>query len=396
MAKITIVTSGHICTNPRVWREADALAAAGHEVTVIGLWLNAKQAAIDEEMLRRRSWLYRPALDMRSHSFWHRFRRRIGQTLLSARIRDPYAFGYAVNRIWKAAVKQRADLTICHLELAMWVGTKLHKSGFRVGIDMEDWYSESSLATSSPRSRFLRLLEGRILRQSVHSTTTSHAMAGALAERYKCGKPKVIYNSVPCVSVSGIRGLKPAVRLIWFSQTLGKDRGLQDVFAALPLLTGDWTLEIRANASAEMRTWVDSQVQPALRSRVLVEPTVPPHELSSAVAECDIGLAPEPPSCRNKSLTIANKVFQYLQCGLPVAASDTLGQREILNSFPQGGSLYSAGSSSSLARILNAWIGDPVKLRDSRQGIIAEANRRFAYEQQAKVLLESVNYAVEN
>ena len=41
MARIAIVTSGHLSTSPRVVREADALAAAGHDVAVSGVWLDA-------------------------------------------------------------------------------------------------------------------------------------------------------------------------------------------------------------------------------------------------------------------------------------------------------------------------------------------------------------------
>lgn len=395
MAKISIVTSGHISTNPRVWREADALAAAGHDVTVIGVWLDAKQAGMDQEMLRRRSWVYRPAADLRGRAFWHRFRARLGRTLLSAKICDPHAFGYAVDRILQAAIQQKAVLTICHLEPAMWVGTQLHKRGSRIGADIEDWHSEALPDSNPPQRIFLRALEREMLKRSVHAATTSHAMAAALAQRYQCTEPKVIYNSVPSVPFCDTQRSGP-MRLLWFSQTLGKDRGLQDVFAALPLLRGDWTLELRANTSAGMRAWVESQVAPSMRSRIAIEPTVPPEQLASVVEQCDAGLAPEQPSCGNKALTIANKLFQYLQCGLSVAASDTPGQREILNAFPQGGSLYRPGNGDSLAGILNGWLTDPAKLRSRRQAIATEANQRFAYERQAKILLDSVNRALEN
>ena len=395
MAKISIVTSGHVSTNPRVWREADALVAGGHEVTVIGVCFDPRQAEIDQQMLSKRSWVYQAAADLRGDSLWHRSRARLGRTLLAANFRDPHALGYAVDQVLNSATKQRGELTICHLEVAMWVGTKLHKRGFRVGVDIEDWYSESDTDTTTPRSRFLCALELEILSRSVHATTTSHAMADALAVRYDCPKPKVIYNTVPAFAGCGVTPKTGPVRLIWFSQRVGKDRGLQDVFGALPLLHGDWTLELRAEASAEMRDWVEVQVTPELRSRVRFEPTVPPEQLSCVVAKYDIGLAPESPSCRNKALTISNKMFQYLQSGLLVAASDTPGQREILKSFPEGGRLYSAGDAGALARVLNSWLLDPVETRQYSSSISRGANSRFGYEHQAKSLQETVARALE-
>jgi glycosyltransferase involved in cell wall biosynthesis len=371
-------------------------------VTVIGVSFDPHQAELDEQMLKKRFWVYQAAADLRQGSTLRtidrtrsRLRSRLASRLLAANLHDPNALGYAVNRVLSSAIKQGADLTITHLEVALWVGTELHKRGFRVGADIEDWYSESTVDPSPPRSRFLRVLEEQIFKRSVHLTTTSMAMADALQAAYGGEKPRVVYNSAPLVQGVNCASREGPIRLIWFSQTLGKDRGLQDVFRALSMLQGDWTLELRANASAEMRAWVESQVPPALRAQVAIEPTVPPYELPGVVAEHDIGLAPEQPSCLNKALTVSNKMFQYLQSGLLVAASDTPGQREVFNKFPQGGRLYSPGDSVALARILNAWLLDPLQIRRRKPLISHQANERFAYEGQARTLLESVNRSLE-
>jgi glycosyltransferase involved in cell wall biosynthesis len=385
-------------------READVLSAAGHDVTVIGVSFDPRQAELDEQMLKKRAWMYQAAADLRCGSLsstlnrtWSRFRSYLARCLLAANLQDPHSLGYAVDRLLTSSIKQNADLTIVHLEVAMWIGMKMHKRGHRVGVDIEDWYSESSPEPNLPRLRFLRVLEQEILRHSVHMTTTSMAMADALEVFYKCVKPKVIYNSVPSVPQRCFATHNNEwTRLIWFSQTLGKDRGLQDVFGALPLLEGHWTLELRANASSQMRSWVESQVPLSLRPRVTIEPTVPPDELPRVVAKHDIGLALEPLSCRNKALTVSNKMFQYLQSGLLVAASDTPGQREVLNAFPQGGRLYSPGDYISLARILNSWLHDPLQIRDRKDVVSREANQRFGYERQAQRLLESVSRALKN
>jgi glycosyltransferase involved in cell wall biosynthesis len=89
-------------------------------------------------------------------------------------------------------------------------------------------------------------------------------------------------------------------------------------------------------------------------------------------------------------------MFQYLQSGLLVAASDTPGQREIFESFPEGGRLYPAGDACALARLLNSWLLDPETIRRSKPSICRESNKRFGYEQQAKSLLDSVERALES
>jgi hypothetical protein len=403
VAKISIVTNGHVSANPRVWREADALAAAGHDVVAIGVWLDPVEAELDQQMLKSRHWQFIPAADLRGSSFyskayrvWSRVRGKCGRVLLKNSIHNANALGYAVGSLYDCAFQQRAQLTITHLEPALWVGLKLKRMGFTVGVDFEDWYSEASteISLNVAAVQFYRDLERKMLNCAAHVTATSRSMANALQKAYSPRNITVIYNSTSVIAGGPSSPSDDTLRLLWFSQTLGKDRGLQDIFAALPLLKGEWSLELRARASLTMRCWVESQVAPALRSRVRIEPTVPPEELSDVVARHDVGLALEQPYCLNKQLTASNKIFQYLQSGLLVAATDTLGQREVLSEIPQAGLCYSPGDFQTLARILNGWITELPGIRQRKEWIYREANMRFGYQHQSKCLLDSVDRAL--
>ena len=60
-----------------------------------------------------------------------------------------------------------------------------------------------------------------------------------------------------------------------------------------------------------------------------------PHDkLLSFISQFQIGLAIEENINDNKTLTISNKILQYLQAGLFVLASDTKGQTEVADFFP--------------------------------------------------------------
>jgi glycosyltransferase involved in cell wall biosynthesis len=403
VAKISIVTTGHISSNPRVWREADALAAAGHDVAVIGVWFDPVEAELDQQILKSRTWRFIPAADLRGPSFesrayrlWSRIRTKGGRVLLKRGIRNANSLGYAVSKLCRCAVQQRAQLTITHLEPALWVGVELNRMGLPVGVDFEDWYSEGSTEASLniPAVQFYRDLERKILTSAVHVTTTTRSMANALQEAYSPRNITVIYNSTSVIAAGPSNPSDDTLRLLWFSQTLGKDRGLQDIFAALPLLKGQWSLELRAKASPSMRAWVEAQVAPALRSQVRIEPTVPPEELSNVVARHDVGLALEQPCCLNRQLTATNKIFQYLQSGLLVAATDTPGQREVLSEIPLAGLCYVPGDFQALAEIVNAWIRELPGIRQRKEWIYREANLRFGYQRQSECLLDSVDRAL--
>jgi glycosyltransferase involved in cell wall biosynthesis len=105
------------------------------------------------------------------------------------------------------------------------------------------------------------------------------------------------------------------------------------------------------------------------------------------MAEYDVGLALERPQNRNYSLTITNKVFSYMLAGLAIAATDTPGQREIMDQAPGAGILYGAGNAKSLKIALHAWIKDRAKLREAQKGAWHAARTRFCWEvEQAKFI----------
>ena len=129
MARVVIVSSGHLCTNPRVWREADALATAGHDVTVTGVWLDSTHAEWDRALLADRPWSFVPAADLRGHSprsavarLRARARSKVGRIRVHAGLGDdPHALGYAVDRLERTAFRLTPDLVVCHLEPGLWV-----------------------------------------------------------------------------------------------------------------------------------------------------------------------------------------------------------------------------------------------------------------------------------
>ncbi|HEX4146993.1 MAG TPA: glycosyltransferase [Pirellulales bacterium] len=407
--QVVIVSGMHLCNNPRVLKEADALDAAGYHVRVLGIRLDAELSRRDAELMQQRTWLYEPVLDFTSPRLANRLARwqaRMVWRLAGIAFRrldreSRWQLGYAVTRLWKRARQLRADLYIAHVEQGLWAAGRLLDEGFRVGVDFEDWYSEDlppAAWRNRPR-RLLQQLESRLLHEAVSSTCTSQAMSEALAQRYGCRPPTVVYNVFPEAERAALDGRQsdrtdPTLPSIyWFSQTLGQDRGLQDLLAALPLVVRPVQVHLRAHAN-DPQNWIETHVPPQQRSWVHVHPPVPNTEMLSRIVEHDIGFAGEQPFCRNRDLTATNKLFHYLLGGLAVAASDTRGQREILGQCPGAGQLYQAGDPPSLARVLNEWLADSSRLAQARQAALA-ASARFCWEVESEVLLSSVARALE-
>ena len=369
MARIAIVTSGHLSTSPRVVREADALAAAGHDVVVTGVWLDAQQAEWDLALAANRNWSFVPAADLRgatARSRATRLRSRVEGRLARTRLalglgagRD--AFGYAVRRLEAAARHARGDLVLLHLEPALAIGERLLRDGVRVSVDIEDWYS--ALRTSPGDAwarRELERLERAVFPAARSATTTSRALAAAIAARYVMPAPTVVYNGVSAADAPQASAPPSApLRLLWFSQTVGPGRGLELLGSALRFVDGDWQLTVLGAADEPRRRWVRSLFAAGAVERLVFVPRVAPAELGRRVASHHVGLALETGDATNYGLTVTNKLCHYLQCGLAVAATDTAGQREVMEQVAGGGALVPVGDARALATALAPWIASP-------------------------------------
>ncbi len=110
-------------------------------------------------------------------------------------------------------------------------------------------------------------------------------------------------------------------------------------------------------------------------------------ELIGAMGEFDVGLALERASHRNYSLTVTNKFFSYMLAGLAIAATDTPGQREILQQVPAAGALYPCGRPELLAEQLRRWRDDRAGLRAAQAAAWNAARERFCWDlEQSKFL----------
>ena len=409
MAKILILIGAHLCTAPRPQKEAQSLADAGHDVTVRGFWFDPELVKRDRILMTNKKWRFEPIIDFqptttqgRLQNWGVRLQGRIGRERFERfGTFSPAVLGYGAEAMLKAARQAGADLTIVHSEVGLWVGNQLLDEGFRVGVDFEDWFSEDLLPAeraAKPIAK-LKVLESRLARDCTYCLTTSHALAEALAHCLKAPKPTVIYNVFPSAQQQQMDQLQRDRRnlsypsLHWFSQTIGPGRGLETLFQALPYLTLPVEIHLRGNYPESTRQWLEPLVPPAWRDRLFIHSTVPNAELLSRIAEHDIGLALECTDIPSRNLTITNKLGQYLQAGLAVIATDTAGQREVLDQWPAVGRLIPSNDPLAQAQALSDLLQAPEKLRVAKAAAL-QAAKEFCWEQQVMVLLQAAELAL--
>lgn len=405
-ARIVIISGNHLCHNPRVLKEAATLAAVGYRVTVLGAWLDPDLKKRDQALIDTGRCQFIPVIDATNGGApWQvlRARRKLASLLgQGVGVENAWQLGGAYPALRRTAFRSEADLYIAHSEQGMAVALDLMREGRCVAVDMEDWYSED-LPPEARRKRPIRLLrnlERELLRHGAYASCPSAAMSGALAAAYDCSPPRVVYNAFPWTDRAAPgaeiedRRERAIPSIHWFSQTIGPGRGLEDLFAALPLIDRAVELHLRGTAVAGLSDWLAKLVPGPVRARVFVRGLVTNDKLAARISEHDIGFAGEQGYSRSRETTVTNKILQYLLGGLAVVASDTEGQREVARQAEGAVHLYPPGDPAALAGQINTLLGSPERLARAKAAALRAAEERFCWERQAPVLLAAVEQAL--
>lgn len=404
MRTISILTASPLCRNPRVFKEASALGAAGYAVTVHTVKQHERFDRFDRALLANAPFR-RVALDYtgsgvaaRCRAWLQRARTRSARAMLERfGLETASALGPA-GALLRLARAHPADLTIAHTEIPTWAAAALIRDGRRIGVDFEDWYS-ADLLPEDRRGRPVNLLreaERFVLRHAACASATSQSMADALATAFRCPVPVVIRNVFPLQPVSRVD--RPAGNappsLIWFSQTIGPGRGLEAFVRAWGRTSGPNRLALLGEARPGFRESLLRMLPPSHRPRLEFLPLVSPEELPGKLAEFDLGLALEQRTPLNRDLTITNKLFQYLNAGLGVIATETSGQREVMQAHPDAGLWATDLETERFAADLDALLADRDRWRRMQLAARAAAQSALCWEIESQRLLEAVARAL--
>jgi len=387
---------------PRPQKEAAVACAAGFKVTILGVWWSDQLAKEDVELAESIGVEFRPVVDLRngkSLRFCIRLKQRIARDLFRwTGLVSPRILGTGAPEILREALRIRADLTMVHSEVGLWVAEKLLRHVYNVGVDFEDWFSQDLL----PEDRverpvvMLQRLERTLLHKANLTLTTTGVMAEALAQDASCDRiPETIPNCFSWDQAPHINQTRElcderdpaALSLYWFSQTIGPGRGLETLAQALLELKGSWQLHLRGELRNH-RAWFDAAFPETLRDRVVLHECTSNQDLPAKSVSHDVGLALEIPYSQNKDLTASNKIFEYLRCGLAVVATDTRGQLEVMNACPEAGWIVPSGDVDALRLCLQHLLDGAVDLRRAKKKALEAAAGPWAWENHALHLKE--------
>ena len=396
MVSICIVSPGNLASNPRLIKEADALHAAGYDVTAVVCRYTEALRAFDDAIAASVPWrvvsVERSPVEGLVRRAASTAARTAGALGLPVPVRvAAAAYGGPVAPLRRAAARVPADLYIAHYVAGLAAAGPVAQSrGALLGFDGEDYHRGEGPAFQ--RSMVRRVDETYL--PACRHVTASAPMIGEAYGRLLGVSPVTVLNVFP--RQMGPSAPRPAgsgdvLRAYWFSQTIGLDRGLQSFIEAMARARAPVTLDIRGSNRWGHGDHLMAQAEAlGLGKRVRLLETAPPEEMVRLAAEYDVGLSLETGGSRNHRICLGNKIFTYLLAGTPVMLSDTPAQRELAPDLGVAARLVSLENTADMAEVLNRLVEEPGALAAARAEAWRLGQTRYNWEFEKEALLASV------
>lgn len=406
--RICSISPHQLLNNPRIVREADALAAAGHDVRVIAVRNRPEQSALDDSRAHERAWRLQ-TIDIQrtpegrgawlrtgirqkaAKALWRRLRR--GDRLATM------AYCRTASETTGLIRDEPPDLIIAHTHPMLGVARlAARRLGCRWGFDCEDLLSEEyGEGISDPvHQALVRYVEATFMPGADYVTVASPEFSRWLTEHYGIRESLYVANvssiaEAPKAPQAGYPDSRSHLSLYWFSISLGPFRGVEDAIRALPLIDGPVTLHLRGRVlpgyDRELRALIGSL---NVSDRVVVHDLVSPEQTVRAAAEHDVGLVLTQPCCDNHELQVPNKIYTYVLAGVAVGITATRGLRSALATMPGVGFEYQPGNHVELAERLTELVREPERLRAYRAEAFRLGRTRFNWEVEQRRLVDLV------
>ncbi len=331
------MTSTNLAANPRLLKELRLMLEQGYEATVMlfqmGNWSDIKDKELRESFKEVRfiqltalrtpfiPWLFSSLLEK---SFRVLPVAVLNHSMLSAAVsKRSYLLLQALTKL-----NEQFDWVIAHNPATFYpalVASKKYKA--RLGIDVEDYHPGE---TNDPKAAgIMKKLMQLVLPAADYCSYGSPL----IMEEVKKDVKGLMNNQL--VILNGFNGnefIKPlpveneAIQLVWFSQNIDVNRGLENVIPVVNELYPLVELHLIGNLKPAFEA---AYLQN--KTGIVIHPSKSQKELHRFLSTCDVGLALEPGKDLNNQLAISNKIIACTQAGLFIVATHTAAQDEFLS-----------------------------------------------------------------
>lgn len=389
--KICLIVANDMVHDSRVDRHAQTLGLHGHDTTVLCVLSHrtAKEERRPHYSIVRRRDLLRELIERRIHTraakaSYSGLQERGRVSLPRALIRMFFRFALAAtfDAMGTCSAKRLdADLYVCNDFYTLRVGAFMKLLKRKVVYDAHELYPDLFGETPQYVRRLLRQVEGVLIRFADLVITVNGLIASEMSSRYGIPLPTVIMN---CPKAFVIASRTPKKRnqpkVVLYHGVLTRERGLENVVLACKHLRQGIQVVFRGEGPIKGRL---KELSRGLENCIFEKP-VPMGDVVSKAAEADVGIVTYLPTTLNNLYASPNKLFEYLQAGLPVVGSNLPFVKQILLENDVG-LVFNPHDPKDIARAINHITQDDVyeKLRLN----VEKVRCRFSWEVEGQKFL---------
>jgi glycosyltransferase involved in cell wall biosynthesis len=329
-------------------KEADAFSDAGYHVTVLYTYVADWAQVLDKNILEKAKWKSIQVGGESKAAWKYQISRirfafyRLVNEKISVKLFAEKAHARCYNALLEYAIKLKADWYIGHNPGAMAIAANAAIiTNAKAGFDFEDYYRGEYIDLNSPALKRQIFIENKYFSNFNYLSAASKLIGDKVDDDFKNNKIQIetitnCFSKINQPYIDFSTTSNEELKLFWFSQHVGLNRGLQIVFEVLKDL-GDSSINLTlvGNCTSELSAYFKS-LMGNLSNCINFVGVIPANELSSFSSLYDIGLALEPAFSINNDLALSNKIFTYLLAGNAIIFSETSMQKKFNEEFNAG------------------------------------------------------------
>ena len=302
--RVANVVLNNFTNDNRVLKMSESLAADGFDVHVVGLH---KGKVAEHEVIR----------DLKVH--------RLRLKTMSWPENTIGRLAKFVEFTWRAIRNYRKfDVWHCNDTEAFAIGiaAKITRPKLKLVYDCHEFEAERN---GKPRwmLRLVYAFEWLFIRWACDVITVSPSIAKAYQSRYGLKTVHLIRNAphrkADVTKSDRFRanfGIPADQRIFLYQGAFVSNRGLEQTLLAFERLPN---VHLVCMGYGNLETLV--KVASAKHANIHFQPAVPYHEVLAYTASADVGLLSVQPSCLSYLYCLPNKLFEYIQAGIPILAN---------------------------------------------------------------------------
>ena len=405
MKNILFITSTNLASNPRIVKEIKSCLEYGCNITVICFEFNNWSSDSDIEIRKQLSSVQFYILSAYRKPFF-----QFLASVIQEKIFRFLSFYFELNEKLLSIALSRssvlllrnikkvrtADLIIGHNSAAMYPTLYAAKKFSAKSIfDFED-YHRGELLHSHWKSKLISNLENKCVPYFDSITAASPLISEAYENVFPGKKIHIINNYFSkAYAKSQISVIEyTPIKLFWFSQNIGNDRGLEYIIEALKYFSNDaFVLTLLGNCSAENLQYFTNIILKSglATNQVIFLHPVKEDEICKIASQHHIGIASEIAHVQNRDYCLTNKVFMYLLSGNAVLMSDTKAQKLFWQNHQDVGFCYEQQNVKSIVGALEFYKSNPGILLRHRENALELAKGKMNWESEQEVFINNID-----